>query len=104
MWGLFEIGIFEIILALASFCAISGAIGIIRLPDIYTRVHANTIAAVGGTILLCLTLGIKFYPTSRIMATKLLFLSLILCLTAPTASYLAGKAAFLSRIKPWRKK
>jgi len=96
--------IYEILLALASFCAISGAIGLLRLPDIYNRVHANTVATVGGTLLLCLTLVFKTYPDSQLMATKILFLILVLSLTAPTASYLSGKAAFRSGIKPWRKR
>ena len=96
--------IYEILLGIASFCAVSGAIGLLRLPDVYTRVHASTVLAVGGTILLCLTLAFRTYPHSQVMATKLLFLAFILCLTSPTASYLSGKAAFRSGIKPWRKK
>ena len=96
--------IYEALLIISSFCAISGAIGMLRLPDIYTRVHASTVSAVGGTLLLCFTLALKAYPTSPQMSAKLVFLILIMSLTAPTSNYLSGKAAFRSGIKPWRKK
>ena len=96
--------IYEILLAIASFCAVSGAIGVLRLPDVYNRVHASTVSTVGGTLLLCLTLAIKNFPDSFLVSTKIVFLILVISLTAPTANYMTGKAALRTGVEPWRKK
>lgn len=40
-----------LLIALGSFFEIVGAIGINRMPDFFTRVHAVTVSVIGGTVL-----------------------------------------------------
>ena len=94
----------ETLLLLPAFFAITGAIGILRLPDVYTRVHASTLITVGGTILLSLILLLPTYQQNPAISAKLLLIIFILLLTAPASSHLVGNAAHENKIKPWRRK
>jgi len=86
-----------------AFFAITGAIGILRLPDVYNRIHASTLVSVGGTIVLSLLLIYHLYPTEPLVAAKLVLIIFLVVLTAPTASHLIGNAAHRTKIEPWRK-
>jgi multicomponent Na+:H+ antiporter subunit G len=39
-----------ILIAIGVFCDFIGAIGLIRLPNFYTRLHAATVGAIGGAV------------------------------------------------------
>lgn len=88
----------EYLLYLCSFLALSGTIGIIRMPDLYTRVHASTVSTVGGALFALLLLAAKI-PEARV---KILLLAAIIIIAAPTESYLIGNAAYRSGVKPYK--
>lgn len=76
---------------------LSGGIGVLRLPDFYSRMHAagvtETLAAFFIIVVLMLQVGwgIGFF--------KLLFIMLFVLITAPTASHAMGKAARHGRLR-----
>jgi len=45
-----------VLIALGSFFLVSGAIGLIRMPDVYTRMHAASVIDTLGAMLLILGL------------------------------------------------
>ncbi len=65
------------------------AIGLIRMPDIYTRMHIGTKATTIGTILVCI--GAIFIEPS--WSWKLLLLILFILLTNPLSSSVIARAA-----------
>ncbi|MDP6980974.1 MAG: monovalent cation/H(+) antiporter subunit G [Myxococcota bacterium] len=75
----------------SGFCVISG-IGIVRMPDFYTRGHAaglsDTLGA--GLILLGLILQAGF----TLVAAKLVMIFFFLYITGPTATHALFKAAY----------
>ncbi|MGD2019492.1 MAG: monovalent cation/H(+) antiporter subunit G [Thiohalocapsa sp.] len=80
------------------FLSISGAVGVIRFPDFYTRLHAagvtDTLSA--GMILAGLMLQAGF----TLVTVKLLFILIFLWYTSPVASHALARAAMHTRVEP----
>lgn len=79
-----------------SFVAV---VGIIRLPDLYTRAHATSKSDTLGTILSLA--GVALVLGSDVAAAKTVFLLLFMLITNPTAAHAITRAAYDQDIKPW---
>ncbi|MBS0002195.1 MAG: monovalent cation/H(+) antiporter subunit G [Thioalkalivibrio sp.] len=77
-----------------------GTLGILRFPDVYTRVHALTKADnLGlGLIVFGLLLGAGSVP----VALKLLLVWGLALIASATAGYLVARAARRRGVRPWR--
>lgn len=75
------------------FCLI-GSIGLIRLPDFYSRVHAAGIVDSLGAILILI--GLITQTQDLLVIIKLLFILLFMMLTGPTAVHALARAAKLT--------
>ena len=75
------------------FCLV-GSIGLIRLPDFYSRVHAAGIVDSLGAILILL--GLLTQTQDILVIIKLIFILLFMMLTGPTAVHALARAASLS--------
>ncbi len=81
----------------AFFMLVAG-IGVLRLPDIYTRAHA---AGVKDTLGAALTLiGLMLQAGFTLVAVKLLLIWLFLWFTSPVASHAVARAALSSGLRP----
>lgn len=81
-----------------GFLGISGAVGLFRFPDFYTRLHAASV-----TDTLCtgfIILGLVLQSGAVMMAIKLVLILLILSYTSPTAAHALAKAARHNRLRP----
>ncbi len=78
-----------LLIAGAGFVMIA-AIGIVRLPDLLTRMHASTKAGTLGALLVMAGLGL--YVGSAEVVSKVVATSLFLLLTAPIAAHMIGRA------------
>ena len=75
-----------------------GGIGVLRMPDLYTRMHATGLTDTMGTLLV---LGGVMVQAGLSLATiKLAAIAIFLLLTGPTASYALSNAALLSGLRP----
>ena len=81
------VGLF--LIAGAAFVLIA-AIGIVRLPDLLTRMHASTKAGTLGALLVMV--GLAFHQGSGEVVSKVVATSLFLLLTAPIAAHMIGRA------------
>lgn len=81
---------------------VSGAVGLIRMPDLYTRLHAASLTDTGGTIVICLALLVQsvFVFGSAMAAIKVLLILFFTLFTAPTASHALAKTALLCGLVP----
>ena len=71
--------------------AIIASLGVIRLPDVLTRMHASTKA---GTLASSLILAaVAFYFADLATTTKAVAAVLFLLLTAPLAGHMIGRAS-----------
>ena len=75
-----------------------GGIGAIRMPDLYTRMHASSLTDTLGSMLI---LGALMLQGGASLATlKLGAIAIFLLLTSPVSSYALGNAALLSGLQP----
>ena len=89
--GLLDLMTSALLLIGASF-ALIGSIGLARLPDIFTRLHAPTKATtlgVGGILLG----SILFFSVRHGLSLHELLVSIFLFLTAPVSAHLLARAA-----------
>ncbi len=77
---------------------ISGAVGLIRMPDLYTRLHAASVTDTGGAIFIVLGLLLQaLFVFDNLMAgIKVVLVLFFTLFTAPTASHALAKTALLS--------
>jgi multicomponent Na+:H+ antiporter subunit G len=81
----------------ALFCLI-GAIGLLRMPDFYTRVHAaSVIETLGAGFIL---LGLLLQAGWTLIGAKLLMIGLLIFFASPTASHALARAALLRGLQP----
>lgn len=88
-----------IILLLSSIFVLLAAIGLVRMPDIYTKMHAAAKAgAFGGSIVLILagiTFGISYLP---LIVVNIIFFYF----TAPIAAQMIAKSALSKELEVWK--
>lgn len=74
------------------------AIGVVRMPDLYNRMHATSKAGTLGVGLILVAVAV-FYQELSVAARALSTLAFIV-LTAPVAAHALGRASYLSGVKP----
>ncbi len=84
--------------ATGVFFTLVASIGLLRLPDIYTRSHAVGKAGTLGVI--GILLGVAFTIGDLLTGLKLLALIIFFFLTAPVATHMLTRAAFLRGVQP----
>jgi len=85
------------LLAGGFFCMVGG-IGLIRMPDFYTRMHAASVTETLGAGLILLGLTIQAGLT--LVTAKLLMIGLLIFLTSPAATHALARAALVRGLQP----
>lgn len=91
MVGTIQAAVVVALLAVGSFFLTVGTIGILRLPDVYNRLHANSKATTLGAASVFLA-GFVYYGPQGPGLTSLVGV-LFLFLTAPTGAHMISRAA-----------
>ena len=87
-------------LLIGSAFVLIGAIGILRLPDFYSRLHpAGLTDTMGAGIIL---LGLLLQTESFIVAVKLLIIVVFLMFTSPTTGHATARAALAAGLRVWQ--
>lgn len=97
-----------ILITIGVFFLFAGTVGLIRLPDLYCRMHATGKAdTLGITISLA---GIALYNlndgitlTSVLVSLKIMTIAVFWFIANPTATHAIARSAYESGIKPWTK-
>ena len=84
------------LMVLGSIFCLVAAVGVVRLPDALTRMHAATKAGTLGTGLLIVAEAL-FYRQLGISLRAALVIALLL-LTAPVAAHLIGRSSYRSGV------
>ena len=80
------------LLCSGALLCVTGAIGLLRLPDFYSRTHGASVADPLGAFLILLGLMLQAGPT--LVAVKLLTIAVFLMLSGPATAHALAKAAF----------
>ena len=107
MIGMIVTYIIYLLLAIGVFFTILAGIGLLRFPDVYTRLHAGTKCTTFGSIFLILSvviLGLKTWYLGDTNGSVLVIHSIIaliaILLTNPTGAHAIARAAHKSGIMP----
>ncbi len=85
------------LLAGGFFCVVGG-IGILRMPDFYTRMHATSVTETLGAGLILL--GLVLQAGLSLVTAKLLMVGLLIFFTSPTATHALARAALVRGLEP----
>jgi multicomponent Na+:H+ antiporter subunit G len=88
-----------VLLTLGGFSVLIGGIGAVRMPDLYTRMHAASVTDSLGAILVLL--GIMVQAGWSLATIKLIAILLFLLMTSPTSSNALASAALLAGTRPF---
>jgi multicomponent Na+:H+ antiporter subunit G len=77
------------------------ALGVIRLPDFYTRLHAVSKAETLGVVLTMSALVLWAGPS--LLAVKLILVAVFLFLANPTSTHAIARAALRTDVRPWQR-
>lgn len=83
-----------ILLVAGSFFCFSGAVGLFRFPDFFTRMHAASVTDTLGAGMVLM--GLMLQAGLTLITVKLLFIFVFLLLTGPAASHAMAKSAIHS--------
>lgn len=87
-------------LAAGGVFTVVGGVGLVRMPDFYTRVHAASVTdTLGAGLILA---GLLLQAGVSLIAAKLVMLGLLLFFTSPTATHALARAAMARGVTPWR--
>jgi len=92
--------ILDLLFAVSMVFTFVGALGLLRMPDIYNRLHASTMICVGGTMLAVSILAVKTFMIDWRVSVKMLLLIFLLLCTSPTGAHMIANAAYATGIKP----
>ncbi|MEM4501918.1 MAG: monovalent cation/H(+) antiporter subunit G [Ignisphaera sp.] len=94
-----------VLLLIGGFFELTGAIGVLRLPNFFSRIHAATASAIGGTVVPLIGLALVALAQiemgwERVYLASLCIVSAILILlVAPAGSQALMRAACMSRYR-----
>lgn len=88
-WGL---------LILGSFFSIVGGIGIVRLPEFFSRLHGGGITDTIGAALIIF--GLLLQSDTVFAGAKLLIILFFLVVTSPSSCHALAKSALIQGLKP----
>lgn len=82
----------------SAFMLVAG-IGVLRMPDLFMRMHAATKAGTLGVGLVLTSVGVHYGDAA--IAIRAAVAILFLVLTAPVAAHLIGRAAYRTGVRLW---
>jgi multicomponent Na+:H+ antiporter subunit G len=88
----------DLLLLLGAGFAMLGALGLLRMPDVYNRIQAGTKAVTLGAIAFLVGAGL-LYPH---WWAKLVCIAGFVLFTSPVSSSAIARAIYLAGVRPWR--
>ena len=82
-----------------SFFAVSGGIGVFRMPDVFTRLHAAGVTDTGGAGLILV--GLMFQGGISLITVKLMMILGFLWFSSPVSTYALARAALAGGEEPF---
>lgn len=100
-------GLTIILMVTGFFFFFATTIGLIRFPDLYTRMHAAGKGDALSSLLMILGMALYVFNTGSfgdiLVVVKLIFIIVFIFLTSPTATHAIIDAGFESGVDPWTK-
>ncbi|MEE9589123.1 MAG: monovalent cation/H(+) antiporter subunit G [Hyphomicrobiaceae bacterium] len=91
-------GLSWLALVAGSFVVVVGALGLVRMPDVFTRMHAGGMIDTLGAALIFL--GLILQAGLSLVALKLVVLFALFFITSPVATHALARAALYAGVEP----
>ncbi|MGR7923115.1 monovalent cation/H(+) antiporter subunit G [Zobellella denitrificans] len=89
-----------LLMLLGSFLMLLAGIGIIRMPDLLTRMHATSKAGALGAGLMAVGFAVFFFADTSVVVRALAVVVFVI-MTAPIAAHVMARAGYFVGIKLW---
>ncbi|MCB5235979.1 monovalent cation/H(+) antiporter subunit G [Niallia circulans] len=90
--------IIAILILLGALLSLIASIGVLRLPDVYTRSHAASKSATLGVMFILLGACLYFFQLEQIFNSRLILAIAFIFLTSPVAGQLIIRSAYNSEV------
>lgn len=97
--SLFVDGLVWICLLAGGFFVLVGGVGLLRMPDVFSRSHAAGVTDTLGAALVLL--GLMIESGFSLNLAKLVLILFFLLFTSPVSSHALAHAALTAGVKPW---
>jgi multicomponent Na+:H+ antiporter subunit G len=91
--------IVAVCMILGGLLMLLGAVGVLRMPDLFTRMQTATKPAILGSALLALAVTLHFGDVW--VAARAVMISGFFALTAPVGAHVIARAAYFAGIRLW---
>jgi multicomponent Na+:H+ antiporter subunit G len=88
-----------VLIALGAALMLLAGVGIVRMPDLFTRMHVATKSATLGVG--CVLFGVATFFGDLAVFTRALLVVLFFLLTAPVGAHLLGRAGYIVGVPLW---
>ena len=88
----------DLFVLVGSVVVVIGLIGVYRMPDFYTRLHAASIVDTMGAMFIIL--GLVIYAGINLISVKLILILLFILITTPAAAHALAKSALHGKLEP----
>jgi multicomponent Na+:H+ antiporter subunit G len=89
-----------LLIIIGAFFTLFAALGVLRFPDLYTRMHAASKAGVFGSGLILI--GLAIHASDVAISLRAVLAILFLILTTPISAHLLAKAAYAVGYPAWK--
>lgn len=80
--------------------SLSGAVGIVRMPDVYSRIQCSTKTITMGALPVLIAIAVGQGPVSN-YGTRVLLVAVLLLVVNPVSSHALARAAYKSGVPMW---
>jgi len=87
-----------VLILLGSFFTVSGAVGLVRMPDLFTRMHAASVIDTTGIGFLFI--GMMLQAGFSLVTLKLLFILVLFFFASPVITHALAQAALHEKVEP----
>ena len=88
----------SVLIISGSLAIVVGMLGVFRMPDFFTRLHAASIIDTLGTLFIIF--GLMLYSGLTLVSIKLLIIMVFVMVTTPTAAHALAKSALHGKLEP----
>jgi multicomponent Na+:H+ antiporter subunit G len=89
-----------VLVVIGLFFALSGVIGILRMPDVYTRIQCSSKTITMGALPLLVALAVAEGPFTT-YGSRALLVAILLFVVNPAASHALTRAAYKTGVPMW---
>lgn len=90
-----------VLMSIGSLFMLLAAVGVLRLPDLFTRMQASTKSSTLGAACILLAVAVHFGRLG--ITTQAVLVIAFFFLTTPVAAHMIARAAYMSGVPLWEK-